>query len=48
MLLTGTAAEIIPVINVDMRAIGHGASTGYAPPDKAHRELAMSEGTPIK
>ena len=47
--LTGTAAEIIPVINVDMRAIGTGAPGPVTRRlTKLYRELAMSEGTPIK
>ncbi|HOB87087.1 MAG TPA: branched-chain-amino-acid transaminase [Bacillota bacterium] len=46
--LTGTAAEIIPVIEVDMRRIG----TGRPGPItrrlmESFRELARSEGTPV-
>ena len=47
MFLYRTAAEIIPVINVDMRTIGSGAPTGNPSLDKVYRELARSEGTPL-
>ena len=46
--LTGTAAEVIPVVEIDGRKIGTGAPGPYTRElVKLYREKAMSEGTPI-
>ncbi len=49
MFLTGTAAEIISVVNVDRRAIGSG-KPGKVTKDLARRfhEFAQNNGTPIR
>jgi branched-chain amino acid aminotransferase len=47
--LSGTAAEMIPVVKVDGRTIGEDGKPGKITKDlmKAYRDLVMSEGTEI-
>ncbi|NLZ43363.1 MAG: branched-chain-amino-acid transaminase [Clostridia bacterium] len=46
--LTGTAAEVIPVVEIDGRKIGAGVPGPYTKQlVKLYREKAMAEGTPI-
>ena len=50
--LTGTAAEVIPMVKLDEREIGHGESEGRPGPitlklTEAFRALVRSEGEPI-
>ena len=46
--LTGTAAEVIPVVKVDRRVIGNGTpGTMTQKLNAAFRELTQSTGTPI-
>jgi branched-chain amino acid aminotransferase len=46
--LTGTAAEVIPVVEIDGRKIGTGTPGPYTRQlVKLYREKAMQEGTPI-
>ncbi len=48
VFLTGTAAEVIPVVEVDSRNIGHGKPGKFtAKLIDAFRELTGQEGTPI-
>lgn len=46
--LTGTAAEVIPVVEVDGRKIGDGKPGTYSRQLKeAYHQYAMDNGTPI-